>query len=520
MSSPSIPVIGLATTDFVPGTYLQLNFASGPSAGVAAPISILLMGNALASSPVVTNSLYDGYVFGPDVEGFIVSSESDVINNFGNGSELHRMYRRVAQVNQSVCPVYFVAVKESTGAAAALTVTFTTTAAANGTVRTYVGDQFVDTAVTNGDTASAIATNVAQQINSQLSWPLTASPSTNTVVMTAKQKGPRGNGIRVAARVNGVGVATTSSAQNFVNLSGGTTADVWTNSLATINPKKFSYIVSPGEDSTLSGDLGQLVTQVVANSQAIIGIRQRVFGGHTGTLGAANTFAKNLNSPLCDVVWQPNSNLTPAELAAYTCGSVALGESASVPMLNFDYLGTTPETAAMWTISAPFDGSTPSRSDLKSALISGLSPVATLRNGKSSLVSLLTTYSQDPVTSNLDTRVRDHSIVTVMFLAADLIQSMISQSFANKLAGDDPAKGQRPPTAQVVTPGILTSAINKVIQRMGDNGLLQNVPLSQAATQVVREVSPDSRFGCRVQLQPISLAHQFAINLNQVTFLV
>jgi phage tail sheath gpL-like len=222
---------------------------------------------------------------------------------------------------------------------------------------------------------------------------------------------------------------------------------------------------------------------------------------------------------LADVIWQPNSNLTPGELAAYTCGAVCLGESQSIPIFNWDYLGTTPQTAALWQVSAPFDGTTPSRADLKSALVNGVTPIATLSSGKSSLVSLITTYSQDPVTSNLDTRVRDHSIVTIMFIAADLISSVVSQSFANKQAGNDPAKGQKPPTSQVVTPGIVRSTINKVISRLGDNGFLQNVQNSLDATQVVRETSPDSRFGCLVQLQPISNAHQFAINLNQVNFL-
>ena len=517
MSSPSIPVIGLATTDFVPGTYLQLNFAAGPSAGTANPITLLLMGNCLSTSYCATNSLVDGYVWGPAVQGRTIAQESDVITAFGNGSELHRMYRQVAAVNKGTTPVQFVAVKESTGAAASLAITFATAATANGSVRAYIADTFIDTGVSTGDTATVVATNVAASINSILNAPLTASPSAGVVTLTAKQKGPRGNFIRVAAKVVGSGVGTTSSAQNFVNLSGGTVEDVWTNALATIDPLKFSYIASPGEDATSSGNLGELVAQVVAQSQPIVGIRQRVIAGQTGSLGTANTFAKAINSPLCDVVWQQNSNLTPGELAAYTAGMVCLAESSAVPMLNFDNLGTSPQTAALWQIAAPFDGTSLPRSTFVSALISGISPVQSLPNGQSMLVSLITTYSQDPVSGNLDTRVRDHSIVTVMFLAADLIQSMISQSFANKQAAADPLPGQKPPTAQVVTPSLLVSAVNKVISRMNDNGLLANLPASLAATQAT--LNTPTQFGILIQLQPISLAHQFAINLNQVQFL-
>jgi phage tail sheath gpL-like len=517
MTTPSIPVIGLATTDFVPGTYLQLNFAAGPSAGTANPITLLLMGNCLASSYCATNSLVDGYVWGPNVTGFTISQESDVINAFGNGSELHRMYIQVAAVNQGTTPVYFIAVKESTGAAASAAVTFTGTATANATARAYIGNTFIDTAISTGDTPTVIAANVEAQVNSLLNAALTSSATGGVLTLTSKQKGPRGNSIRFAIRIVGSGVTTTSSAQNFANLSGGTVEDLWTNALATIAPLQFSYIASPGEDSSAEGDLGELVAQVVEQAQPITGIRQRVIGGQTGTLGTATSFCKALNTPLCDIIWQQNSNLVPGELAAYTAGMVCLAESAAVPQLNFDNLGTSPQTAALWQIPAPFDGTSTARTALVSALISGVSPVQTLPNGQSMLVSLITTYSQDPVSGNLDTRVRDHSIVTVMFLAAQLIQSMIQQSFANKQAAVDPLPGQKPPTAQVVTPSLLVSAVNKVISRMNDNGLLANLAASLAATQAT--LNTPTQFGVLVQLQPISLAHQFAINLNQVVFL-
>ena len=511
----SIPVIGLSTTDFVPGVYLQVNFAAGASAGTSNPISILLMGNALASSPCVTSGLTDGYIFGPDVEGLTVATSSDVINMFGSGSELHRMFMRVASVNKGTTPIYFVAVSESSGSAAVGTSTFGGTATATGYVRAYIGDSFVDTAISVGDGYVAVAANVAASISSLLTLPVTASPALGVLTLTAKQKGPRGNSIRFAIKVVGKGVGITSSAQNFANLSSGSTVDTWTNALATISPHRFTYIVSPGEDATVSGDLGELVAQVVSNALPIPGIRQRVFAGNTSSLGTAGAFAKALNTPLCDVIWQQNSNLTPGELAAYTAGAVAYLESAAIPTLNFDYLGTTPQTAPFWQISAPFDGTAPTRTTIKSALIDGLSPVQTLSNGASTLVSLITTYSQDPVSGNLDTRVRDHSIVTIMFLAADLIQSTLSQSYANKQAAADPPAGQKPPTSQVVTPSRVRTTVNKVLLRMADNGLLQDIADTMAATQVV--LNTPSQFGILLQLLPIANAHQFAVVLNQLS---
>lgn len=507
----SIPVVGgPGSTDFVPGAYIAVNFGQGASAGFGSPIAILLMGNKSASAPALT----DGYVYGPDVEGFTVSSVNDVVTSFGSGSELHRAYLRIAAVNQST-PVYFLAVAESAGVQATGSITFTTTATGNGFVRTYVGNAFVDTSVLSGDSSSTIATNVAASVNSQATWAVTASPSTSTVTLTAKNKGPRGNYVRYASKVNG-SIGTTSNASNFANLAGGTVEDSWTSALATISPKHFRYIVAAAEDATPSGNAGLLVAQVNNQGLAINGNRQRCAFGQNATIGTANTFAKALNSQRAEVVWQPNSNMTPFELAASAVGAYALGESLAVPVLNFDGMGVTTALTGFWSAAAPFDGSAPSRNDIKSALISGVTPVATGSNGSSYVVSRVTSYSQD-ASGNLDTRTRDGHIPTVMDLGADLLVQMFNTKFGNKLLAADPPPGGSVPGPQVVTPNILLASINKVIKGMGDDGLIQNTAQSIAATQVNLESSPDGRASANIQLRPISLFHQFTANLNQVT---
>ena len=523
MASPSLPIVGLSTTNFLPGVYLQINWAAGQASGTQSPMIALLMGNALASSPCVANSLVDGYVWGPTIEGFQINTVNDVINEFGSGSELHRMYGQFVASNRGATECYLLAVKESTGSAAALTVTFTNTATANGSVRTYIGASFVDTPISlvnslgSADTASNVATNVAASINSNPSLAVSAVATGAAVAITAKQKGLRGNFIRVASRVSGVGVATTSSAQMFANLSGGTTSDVWTNALATIDSRKFDYIVCPDDGYTGSGPLGELVAQVVSQSAAIPGIRQRVMAAITGSEGGAIVAAQGLNTPLCDMLWEQNSNYTPGELAAYACGSVVAGESQSVPMLNWDWLGTTPQTASQWQLIAPFDGTVQTSQTLTSVLAAGVSPVQALPNGQSSLVSLITTYCINPVSLAIDTRVRDHSIVTVIYLGANLIQSTLSESYANKLAAPDPPPGSKPPTSAIVTPSVVLASVNKVISNMYAEGLLEDLADTLAATQVVLEVSPPSRFGISVSLIPIVPAHQFAVSINQLS---
>jgi phage tail sheath gpL-like len=316
--------------------------------------------------------------------------------------------------------------------------------------------------------------------------------------------------------MNGV-TGMTSSAQAFTFLAGGTVADVFTTARATILAKKFSYIVTGAEDSSGSGNLGTLAAQITTQALPINNIRQRLVTGNVDAIGTVTAFAIALNNTRAEVVWQPNSNLMPSQLAARAAGAYAVGESSTVPVLNWDSLGASPTTAALWpAMASQFDGSAPTRADISSALSSGVTPLSTV-NGSSYLVSRVTTYCRDSG-GNLDTRVRDAHIVTVMDLFAQTLQIKVTQQFGNKLIANDPVKGGKTPGSQVVTPMILDAAINKLIRQFGENSLLQNVELSVAATQVIRESSPDSRMSARVQLQPISLAHQFAFNLDQTSF--
>lgn len=525
MTTPSLPVVGLSTTNFLPGNFFQINWAAGQASGTQSGLRILLIGNALASSAIVTQSNLNT-VFGPTVQGFQVNTVNDVINECGAGSQIHLMYQSCVNSNQNVNQIFIICPPESTGAASSLTVTFTGTTLANGNVRSYVGPFYIDTPISLvnssglADTTTNIATNVANNVNSNANLPVTAAPSTNTVVFTAKNKGVDGDAIRCAVRVTGPGVGITSSAQSFVNLSGGTGESVWTQTLSTIDPLQFDYIVSSNDgynalSGSLGGPLSGLVTQVVTQSAAVPGIRQRVVAATVYTEGDAIAISQNLDTPLCDLVWEQNSNYTPAQLAAYTAGAFANGESSAVPLLNWDWLGTTPQTAPMWNLVAPFDGTTQSSQTLTSVLAAGVSPVQNLGNGKNSLVSAITTYCVNPATSAPDYRVRDHDIVTVMYLAANLVQQALSQDFSNKLAAPDPPAGAKPPTSAVVTPSVITAAVNKVFTNMYANGLLINLNATLEATEVVLNTS--SQFGISVSLTPIVPAHQFAVTLNQLS---
>lgn len=503
----SIALTGLAANDPVPGSYLEINFAQGAASLGTAVYAILLVGNRTTAGTATVDTV----VYGPGANSPLpLVTVQDAINLFGQGGELHRMFRRVTNVN-TVTPVYAIAVAESAGVAATLAVTFATTAAANGTARFYMGDEFVDTAITSGDTATVIAANVAASINTKLDWAVTAAAAVGVLTVTAKQKGLRGNWLRGSCVILGTGVATTSSVTAQTFFTGGTVADSNVNALATILPSRYYYIVSAAEDAT---QLGALSSQVNTQAAPTSGIRQRVVGASIDTSANATTIATGINSARCEITWMQNADWTPSELAANAAAIYALGEAQTIVRCNWDFYGNDPVTQATWKVPYPRSGTTQTRNTIKAALNNGLTPIGINANGSTYLVSRITTRSLSG--ANNDYRIRDAHKVTVCDFYGDDLQAKFALQFLGKKIAADPLPGQRIPGSDVVTPRIAKAAINKLTNDYGDRFLVQNPDAIIANTIVIQEASPTTRMSAKIPLQTIDIAHQFAFSVDQV----
>ena len=497
----------LSPTNLTPGSFIQLNIPLGPGSAADAAPTTLYIGSKLSTAPAVVNQLY-----GPDIPGYTVLTHNDVVTAFGLGSEINLAYNAGVLNDSTYTKKYFICAPESTGSAASATVTLTGTAATSyGTITTsFFGGQ-VTTNVTNGDTAATICTNIALSINSQTEWGVTASASSNTVVITAKNKGPRGNSIRFACQVNNGLTGITSSAQSFANLTGGTVEDVWTTTLANIASRTFDFIVSGAEDPATNGNAGLLSAQVTSQNLAIPGLPCRIVDGYVGTEAAAAAFTNTLNNVFGACAWELNSNYTPLQLASHLAGALAACENQSIPIFNVDGVGTRPGTEAFWQFGVPFDGTITSSTDVVNALISGLTPIVTTTTGKTKISKACTMYHVNPSTSTLDLRATDWCDVHIGNLVRSALKQMWSTDFNGKTAAQNPQPGDKAPNGMVVTPDILTAHIGKVLLRAEDNGWIQdfNVQfLSLTAT---------GTFNYIVEIQPITLAHQFNVDLNVVT---
>lgn len=513
MANASIILVGLSANYPIPGVYFELDFAQGPVAGSGSQRKAIILGNKTTAGSATNDSV----IYGPDTQT-PCQTEADVINLFGTGSQLHRAYLQFAGVN-SVTSLYFVAVSASAGAAASTTQTLATTATSNGNCRVWCGAQFVDTAISTGDTATTIATNIVASVNSQTRWPVTASNASGVVTYTAKNLGPEGNWIRMQALITPgtSSIATTTTLTSNTFLSGGTTPDSNANALATIKPGNFYYIISCDSDAT---NVGAIVAQVNAQAEPTVGIRQRVFSGSMDTLANTITLAVGINAARDEIIWGQCDDYQPLELAAYFAGLYSLleqGAPVGVNRKNFSLFPSDATDQTLWTLVPGRNGlaGAPTNANLVSALTNGVTPLSiATATGQTYLVKRITSRSLNGSVS--DYRIRDAHRVSVCDFWGDDAVALTQLQFGGKDLLPNPAQGQPPPPSIAVTPDIWEGALKGLVTSYGNAGQFKNADVINDTAIVQQETNPTDRMSALFQLQVVDIADQFALLSLQV----
>jgi len=510
MSAPAIAPVGLTSSGPLPGIFIEINFAQGPSNGSGLTRAIL----ALANKSAAGTATVDSAIYGPD-SVTPLQTEAQMITLGGPGSEAHRMYRRMAAITggQSGPPVYWLFVTESVGSKATGTVTIVNTATGDATHRLWVGDEYVDTGIVSGDLIGTIATAIAASVNAKTHWPVTAAVVAGEVTLTAKQNGLRGNWIRFqAAIIAPSSIATTTTATTDAFLAGGTTADSNTTALATILPRWYYQIVSAADDGT---QLGALASQIATQALATNGIRQRAVAGSVNTSGAEITIATGVNSPLVEVIHSEKSPFTPAELAANNAMVYAMEESDELGFrTNFIGYGNSSKTQPLWKVPAPRLASAwPTPATIRSLLNNGITPIGVNTNGTTYIVDRFTTRSLNG--SQPETRIREAHKVTICHRFADALSRRIVEASDGKVIGDDPPNGQSP-GPNMFTPRTGKQIVYLTIDEFASNSKVQRADEIKAGSVIQREANPTSRLGIRVPLQTIDNFRQAAIIVDQV----
>lgn len=513
-----IVLTGLAVNDPLPGNYIETLFAQGQVSGFQGARPILLIGNATSAGIGVP----DTTLYGPDTPVPAVS-ENDVINLTGTGSELHLMWNDVSAIVGTAIKIYFIIVTASAGTASSKQMTLLNVPTGAGTVRQYVGDEFVEYSFASGDTLASITAGMVAAVNAKSKWPVTAAQTTSSTsndswTLTARIKGPRGNWLRAQASItfgNGGTPNTTLTGTTDAFFTSGATADSSTTALGTIFSTRYYYIASAAEDAT---QVGALVTQVNTQALPTNGIRQRVFVGSVDTQSNIDTISVAQNAARAEFWWQKNGIIPPSRMAARAAAIVALNEnSGTKPRLNFVNFPINDSDAASWRQwPAPRDRTAwPTPVTLRVALSNGVTPIGVRANGSTYLVDRITSRSLNG--ANADYRIRDaHKVTVIDFFADDYGQKCNDQLGGKNLTDDVPQGSPNQPDGDTTTPSRFRDLGFGLINLYGSRNLLQKTDLTKADSIVQRESANPSRLSASYGLYPVDILKTTATLISQV----
>jgi phage tail sheath gpL-like len=441
-----------------------------------------------------------------------VSSPEDADAKFGAGSALALM-ARAAFAQSKRASIYAVPVAEGVGAVkATATLLFAGTVTAAGVVRVVVaGRRTAEVPVAAAATAASVATEVAHAINRLTNAPFTATVSSATVTLAAKQGGPRGNNLCIRCEytatggtvaLNGgpAGTLVTGRFGTGTATAGSVTDDI-TAALAAVASGQYFIAVEADDDTNLAA----LRTHI--NTYVAITERKRQQGVAAVTaLSVANAIARaqGLNSARIQVAYYRDASsggtvdpMAPCtgELAAQVAAGRLYGDGAvggGVGRVKGELAYPAANLNGLMLASVPAQELQAAQllgTEVEQLLQGGVSPVVpSARNpGMCEVVRCVTTYSLDA--SNAPTfAVKSTSKVTVADYTAQAVEARIAAEFPNKNLAPEPENPAQAPTHEdIIYPSMVRSSILTELFALERAGLLSNVEAN--ADAVIVEVS-------------------------------
>ena len=327
--NPNIP------ETMIPGTYTGYNYYAGPNGLPANIQKVLLIGDVSSAGSLAACKPTE------------VSSEQEAIALAGAGSVLMQMYK-AAKKAWKYAQITLLRHAAVTGSAATWESTLSGTATAAGIVSVIINGQKISVGVAKTDTAAAVATALAAEVNNTPDAPVTAEAATAKVTLTAKC-----SGAYVSAAAGGLNVSVTSEATGITAGAVSATAGVGTvdltTALAAAFPERYHIIVSPVNDET---NLGKLKTHLEAAAAPLEQRGQRAICAMvSASATAAKTEALKHNYERLHIAAVKNKlNATVWEIAAGLGAIFASNSKPNVPMNGVAIPGLAiPEIEDKWS---------------------------------------------------------------------------------------------------------------------------------------------------------------------------
>lgn len=440
------------------------------------------------SAPIANNVGSADWIEFYDLSPVWLTSQTNAETLFGVGSQLARMDGK-RRLNDPFGEWWAQPLPDDPAStAAAGTIVVAGTASAAGVLALYVAGVAVPVVVANGMTASQIATAIAAAINANVKLPVTASASSGTVTVTARNAGLCGNNIDL--RLNYYGPASGEFTPSGINvaiaaLSGGATnpSAQLVVQLALLPPYRWGRIASAYGTDSVSLNAQQSFMNDVAGQWAWSSMKYgTVIAAQSNSLGNLQTNGEARNDQHAVIYGSYRMPTPPEEFAAAMAG-------ASLALLRADPGGSLNGIAALGVVPpAPVDRF--HDSDRNTLLWSGISTFTVAHDGTVLNEKQITTYQVnqfgDPDNSYLYAETLDRIAYALSDMKTDL-----DTTFAGyRLADDGTRFGAN---LKIATPNILWAHIAARYDRLVSLGICQDVELFRAGLDVERDPTNRNR---------------------------
>lgn len=483
----SIPFTQVAPNTRTPLFYAELDNSKANS-GVA-PQRSLVVGQQLATGSLTPNVpvLVQGLPWVKSVAGL--------------GSMLAKMvewYRKRDPYGELwILPL----ADNAAGVAATATLAIAGTATANGIINLYVGGDLVQQAVTSGQTAAQVATNLVATIGNSPDLAVTATAATGTVTFTNKHKGLAGNDLDFRANYRGAAAGETTPAgltltfTQPTNGAGNPTGATLDTAFSNVGERSFDFVAFPYNDSA---SLDSLKTWLATQWDAMHMLFGGAFGGYDGSLGAAQTLGAARNDPHTSIMPSYDSPTPPWLWAANYCGAAAR-ELRADPALPL-------QTVALDVLAPPVASrfKQPERNTL---LWNGMSSFTVDDDGTVRIETAITNYQKNPAGQIDDSYLYVERLYTLAQVIR-ILKGNVTSTFGRTKLADDGATFRA--GAKIVTASTIRNALIGWYRGMERDGLVQESDLFAEALVVQRAANNSCRVDGLLPVVPIDQLRQLA----------
>ncbi len=432
-----------------------------------------------------------------------VTSVADAATRFGAGSMLHNMaeawFAQQLPTELWAVPI----VDGESDVAAAGSIVFSGTPTEAGTIAVYIAGRKVTISCATTSTATTLGTALRDAINNLTSLPVTATASTGTVTVTAKNKGLAGNGIDIRSNYYAEDATPAGVTVTITGMASGTGVPDLATVFAAIPNESFNVIANPYKDAAT---LTALETELSLRWGPLKMEDGTAFTGVSGNISTVTALTSTRNSPFNCFI-PANGSPTPLwEWAAETAIIVANRAQADParPHRSLRYVWCKP-------------GASPTRfnhAEREILLHNGCSTYTVDAGGYAVVGRLITSYRKNAAGGDDVSYLDVNTLLTLSYLRYDW-RNLLQTKYADwKLADDGTRFG---PGNKIVTPNVIKAECLARARDWESMGLVENFEAFKEGLIVERNAQNRTRLDIRMTPD---LVNQLYVTATQIGFIL